>query len=215
MIFPDCLRMDCLIPLIPSLVVSQSGCYMNSVKWAATNGPCAFSIPPLWEPMLVLCLQLKCGIRLKHFSVEKTGVSVSQPPLVSLPTTLTAFPYAEWLCTAALLPTELVMLFLSQCCCCLEKQMERPLVTPCDASTQPLLLLWHILSSSGRLYPASVLPIVFISHWGTNKHLSRVLESWVVTCWGIFHLILDFCLINTSLLINVFSVSMTLMRYNS
>ncbi len=81
--------------LVLSLVVSQSGSYINSAKWVATNGPCAFSIPPLWEPMLVLCLQLKCGIWLKHFSVEKTGVSVPQPPLVSHPTALTVFPYAE------------------------------------------------------------------------------------------------------------------------
>lgn len=162
----------------------------------ATNGPRAFSIPPLWEPMLVLCLQLKCGIRLKHFSVEKTGVSVSQPPMVSLSYNPNCISIRwEWHCTTTLLqkvlPTELVMLFLSQCCCCLEKQMERPLVTPCDTSAQPLLLLWHILSSSGRPYPASVLPIVFISHGGTNKR--PVCDM----CWGIFHLILCFCLINT------------------
>lgn len=92
----------------------------------------------------------------------------------------------EWLRTAArlqkVLPAELVMLFLTQCCCCLEKQMERPLVTPCDASAQPLPLLWHILSSSGGPHPASVLPIVFISRWGTNKWLTGVLESWGATC---------------------------------
>lgn len=140
--------------------VRADACLMPSIKvWDSTE--------------TLLCGENRC------FSLPApSGIPSYNPNCISI--------RWEWLCTAALLPPELVMLFLSQCCCCLEKQMERPLVTPCDASAQPLLLLWHILSSSGRLYPASVLPIVFISHWETNKHLTRVLESWVVTCVEVF-----------------------------
>lgn len=207
MIFPDFLQVVCLIPLILSLVVSQTGSYMIGNKWSLRflNPPfvradaCLMPSIKVWDSTeTLLCGENRC------FSLPApSGIPSYNPNCISI--------RWEWLCTTTLLqkvlPTELVMLFLSQCCCCLEKQMERPLVTPCDTSAQPLLLLWHILSSSGRPYPASVLPIVFISHGGTNK------RPMCDMCWGIFHLILYFCLINTQLPI-VFSGSMTLMRCN-